>query len=171
MDVLTFKAPKAKAVGACTSTDLSAMKTKLADANTTFTDVFKAIGPGCQACVFSAQADGFWQPIVWVPDVASGYAMINFGACYVNVPGGSTACGKGVQDDQQCLTTACPSPDCDGTDMGKACLASAGSGACKTYEAEVTTGCGANAKTLDSTCGDLTIAVNFMCGSGSLDGT
>jgi hypothetical protein len=169
-DVLAFKSPNANMNGACTDTDLTNLKTKFNDANATFTDVYNAVGASCQKCVFSSQMDANWQPIVWVPDMAGGMAMVNFGACYVNVPGGSMACGKGVQDDQQCLTTACPSPDCDGTDMGQSCIGAAAMGDCMMYETEFTTGCGSASKTLDTTCGDLLIAINFMCGNGSLDG-
>jgi hypothetical protein len=169
-DIIAFKAPNANMTGACSDTDMTNLKTKFNDANASFTDVYNAIGASCQKCVFSSQMDANWQPIVWAPDMMSGTALVNFGACYVNVPGGSMACGKGVEDDEQCLETACPSPDCDGTDMGQSCISSADMGTCMTYSTEYTTGCGSAAKTLDTTCGDLLIAINFMCGNGSLDG-
>jgi hypothetical protein len=171
-DIMAFKSPSANMLGACSDTDLSNLKTKFNDAMATFMDLYTAVGASCQKCVFSNSTDSNWQEIVWLPDMATGMgnAMINFGACYVSVPGGSAACGKGVEDDQQCLTTACPSPDCDGTDMGQSCIGSAAMGDCMMYETEYTTGCGSAAKTLDATCGDALIAINFMCGNGSLDG-
>jgi hypothetical protein len=175
-DILPWKVPVASP-GACTAADMSALRSKVMDANATFDDVYNAVSSTCASCVFSDQASANYQPIVWSPDMAAGTAFVNFGACYAVAPGGSAACGKAFQDEQSCLETACPRPDCDGTDMGQTCQSSAAMGACMKYASEVLTGCGSNTATLDKACGSgasitdsfMTI-VDVVCGSGPGDG-
>ena len=103
-----FKSPNFDLVRVCSSADIAALNKEASDTTATFTDLFNSVPPACQACVFSSQNDATWQIIVWQPDMASGTAFVNFGACYAVAPGGSVACGKGISDDEFCLTDACP---------------------------------------------------------------
>jgi hypothetical protein len=171
-DVPTWQAPSAASDGACNAADIAALTSNFNSMTATFTDGYNAISATCRTCVFSNQTDTHWQAIVWAPDMATGMgnAFVNYGACYALVPNGSAACGKGVQDFQDCATAACPSPDCDGSDMGQTCVDSAVMGVCMQYDSEQTTGCGSAQTTLDNTCGDALTAINFMCGTGTLDG-
>ena len=161
-----WKAPKTGTTGACSSADIAALNAKAADTTATFTDLYMSIPAACQACVFSAEMDATWQPIVWSPDMASGTAFVNFGACYDVAPSGSAACGKGVQDDEFCLEAACPDTCTDQT----GCLNSADSGVCKTQGDEVTTGCGSAVTSLNAKCSKFIDGITIVCGSGSVDG-
>ena len=162
-DIIAWKAPKAASPGSCSPTDMANLTAKFNDDNATYMDIYTAIGATCQACVFSNQADTNWQEIVWSPDMASGNAFVNFGACYDLAPGGSAACGKGVQDDQFCYEAACPDACTD--QMG--CSTTASSGVCMMYDSEVTSGCGSAVTALDKDCSDAIDAIQFQCGNGT----
>jgi hypothetical protein len=158
-----WKAP-APAPGACSAADMSAFASKADDPAATFKDLYAAVSSTCEQCLFSDQAGATWQPVVWSPDMASNMAFINFGACYAVV--GSAACGKAVQDDQYCLTSACSGecPDNQG------CTAAAAMGDCYMYETAQKNVCGSNTHSLDAMCGKFLDAVNVVCGSGPSDG-
>jgi hypothetical protein len=162
-----WKAPKTGSAGSCSDTEIAAINTKAMDANATFTDLYNAItSAGCKSCVFSSEMDANWQPIVWSPDMASGTAFVNFGACYDVAPSGSAACGKGVQDDEFCLTAACPTTCTD--QMG--CVSAADTGACKAQGDEVTSGCGSALTQLNAKCSKFISGLTVVCGAGAGDG-
>ena len=159
-----WKAPKTGTTGACSATDLANINAKAADTSATFSDLFNAItNPTCQACVFSTETDATWQTIVWSPDMASGTAFVNFGACYDLAPSGSAACGKGVQDDEFCLEAACPTTCTD----QQGCITAAATGVCKAQGDEVTSGCGSAVTSLNAKCSKFADGLAIVCGSGA----
>jgi hypothetical protein len=133
------------------------------DTTATFTDIYNSVSPSCQTCVFSSLNDPTWQVIVWDPNMSSGSAFVNFGACYGVAPGGSAACGKGVQDDEFCLETACPPASCS-DQMGCDQAAVAAGGTCAQYNQEVSTGCGSNLTALNNVCNTFIDGVTVVCG-------
>jgi hypothetical protein len=161
----TYKSAKGGQNGACTAGDISAVMTKLNDAMATFTDVYNAVGANCQKCMFASSGDANWALITWDPDMASGTAFVDYGACFELAPGGSAACGKGVQDDQFCLDMACPQTCTD----QQGCVTSASMGGCMAQDAEVTSGCGSSLTALNAKCGKFVDALNTVCGGGASD--
>jgi hypothetical protein len=165
----TWKAPKSGVGGSCSASDITAFDAAANKTGATFTDLFNSItaSPACQACIFSTEMDANWQPIVWSPDQASGTAFVNFGACYAAAPGGTAACGKGVQDDEFCILAACPTATC--TDQ-TGCVNAAEMDQCKTQNAEVTTGCGSALTKLNTACGKFLDGLKTVCAGAAGDG-
>ena len=151
--------------GACTPTDVAAVQTQLNNSMATFMDVYSAVSASCQGCMFASSADANWALITWDPDMASGTAFVDYGVCFEKAPGGSMACGKGVQDDQFCLDMACPSTCTDQT----GCVQTASMGGCMAQDAEVTSGCGSSLTALNAKCGKFVDALNTVCGGGASD--
>ena len=144
------KHPAPNSAGSCASQDLDALAKKAADPNATLTDLFNVVGdPTCSACVFSAQGDPNWQPIVWSPDQASGDGFVNIGSCYAVANGGSAACGKGAQDDEFCEELVC-----DAACTSPACAASAMDGPWRLTHDAKTDGCGSAIDVLNAECSD-----------------
>jgi hypothetical protein len=164
----SWKAPAAGTQGACSPSDIAAIDEKVNDVTATFTDIFHAIANDtCRQCVFSSLADPTWQPLVWDPDMASGTAFLNYGACYALAPGGSSACGAAMQEEQFCLDAACPDPDC--TTQGN-CASIAEQGECSVTSAAFASTCGAAPSKLDAACAKVTDVVNVACGAPTLEG-
>jgi hypothetical protein len=151
--------------GACSAADVSAVMTQLNNTMATFMDVYNAVSASCQGCMFAASGDANWALITWDPDMASGTAFVDYGVCFEKAPGGSAACGKGVQDDQFCLDMACPQTCTD----QQGCVSSASMGGCMAQDSEVTTGCGSSLTALNAKCGKFIDALNTVCGGGASD--
>jgi hypothetical protein len=163
----TWKAPTAGTTGACSSGELFGLAKAAADPGKSFTDLYAALTTdACRACVFSAQADDHWQPIVWAPSKASGAAFLNFGACFDVASGGSAACGGAVQDDELCLAAACPATCLDQV----TCLNQASLDVCATRGTTVSTACGASSTALFATCDTFMDGVRVVCGPAIVDG-
>jgi hypothetical protein len=163
----TWKPPATGAPTACSVDDIAAIKTLVDSSTTTFTDLFKGIpSDRCRACVFSNSGDSQWQLAVWDPDMTSGNAFVNVGACYALAAGGSAACGAGVQDDQFCLGLAC-ADTC--TDLA-ACNDSANASVCKDEFAEMNASCGTQLTQLDAQCDTFVDDVKIVCGDAPADG-
>jgi hypothetical protein len=157
-----WRAPKVTP-GACSAVDIQAINTKITDTSATFTDIYNSVSPSCQSCVFSNQNDATWQVLVWDPNMAAGTAFVNFGACYAVAPGGSAACGKGVEDDEFCVETACPQGTC--TDQnGCATTAVGAGGTCAQYAQALQVGCGSNMTALNNVCNTFIDGVTVVCG-------
>jgi hypothetical protein len=168
-DIPEFKPPIAMS-GACTDADVAAFTAETAKTTSTFTDVYEALATdACRQCVFSTQASANWQLFVWSPDMNSGSAFVNDGACYAAVPGGSAACGKAVQDEKTCLERACPQPECGFMDAAAGCVAAANAGNCKTYDDAIMTACASSRAALDAACSDVVAMMKVLCGGGSSD--
>jgi hypothetical protein len=160
-----YKSPKSGQNGSCSATDISAVSTQLNNSMATFMDVYNAVSATCQKCMFASSGDANWALITWDPDMASGTAFVDYGACFELAPGGSMACGKGIQDDQFCLDMACPQTCTD--QMG--CVMTATSGGCMAQDAEVTSGCGSSVTALNAKCGKFIDALTTVCGGGAGD--
>jgi hypothetical protein len=166
----TWKAPNSALAGGCSASDIAAFSTAANKTGATFTDLYTSVmgSPSCVACIFSTEMDANWQPIVWSPDQMSGTAFVNFGACYAEAPGGSAACGQGVQDDEFCVEAACPMMTC--TDQ-TGCVQAAEMDQCKTQNAEVTSGCGASLTKLNTSCGKFLDGLKTFCAGNGDGGT
>jgi hypothetical protein len=167
-DIIPWK-PPTTAPGACTQMDVDAVKPLLASAATSFTDIYNALGNSCRQCMFSEMTSANWQPIVWSPDMAAGTAIVNYGACFAAASGGSAACGKATEDDQQCLDLACSAPGCN-IAAPPDCTGTAQMGACLMYENTMTGACGANLMMLGAQCNTVLGMMNVLCGTSPDDG-
>jgi hypothetical protein len=157
-----WRAPKVTP-GACTAIDIQSIQTKAMDTTATFTDIYNAVSPSCQTCVFSSLNDANWQPLVWDPNMMAGSAFVNFGACYAVAPGGSSACGGSVQNEEWCLETACP-PDSCTDQMGCDSTAVGAGGTCAQYYNATQSGCGSNMTSLNGVCSTFIDGVTVVCG-------
>jgi hypothetical protein len=164
--IFPWKAPASNTQGSCSENDLATLSKVINDPNASFQSVYDSLkgSPSCQSCVFSSQSDANWQPIVWSPDQASGNAFVNYGACFAVAPGGTFACGKGIEDDELCFEAACPYDTC--TDQN-GCATQADQGVCAQYSKEATVGCGSAINSLDSACGDFVNELRIVCGNGT----
>lgn len=156
-----WKAPKGNTVGACSQAELDIIEQTSGDANKSFTDLYNAMtSDTCRACVFSVETDANWQPIVWSPTKESGAAFLNFGACFATAAGGSTACGKALQDDEFCLQAACPDICTDQA----ACLNVAGLDTCAPPGTVVRGSCGPASGAVFKTCDTFIDGLRAVCG-------
>jgi hypothetical protein len=163
-EIFPWKAPAPNTQGSCSESDLSALKTQINDPNASFQSVYDALSAPCQGCVFSSQSDPNWQPIVWSPDKASGNAFVNYGACFAVAPGGTFACGKGVEDNELCIEAACPYDTC--MDQ-QGCAQSAEGSMCAVYNKETISGCGNAIDQLSNACNDFVNEIRIVCGGGT----
>lgn len=158
----TWKPPKSGTMGACSEAELEIIQQTSADTNKSFTDLYDAMtSDTCRACVFSVETDANWQPIVWSPTKESGAAFLNFGACFATASGGSAACGKALQDDEFCLTSACPDICTDQT----ACLNVAGLDSCAPQGTVVHNACGPAPGSVYKTCDTFIDGLRAVCGA------
>jgi hypothetical protein len=161
-----WKPPPAKQ-NVCTAADITAFETNL-NASGTYLDLIKGLPAACGACILGKEADSTW-PFV-VTDDKGELGFFNYGACYARAPGGSEACGKGVQYSEFCITASCS--DCASDSESTACESdTATQTACSTnFDADIQAGCGsdqAKLQALDDACGKATLAVAVLCGGGA----
>jgi hypothetical protein len=164
--VPAWKVPSPVAPGACSTNDLAILAAQIENSNTTWTAVYDAIpSASCRGCVFSKRDDPNWQVAVWDPDMASGIAFVNYGACFALAPGGSDACGAAIQDDQFCVEAACAQTCTD----QQGCVSEASMGVCAAQDGAITTSCGTQLTQLNAACGQFIDAVKLVCGGGAPD--
>jgi hypothetical protein len=172
-------APATQMPGACSPDELTTLNTKIQDGQSTFLDVYNAVGASCQKCVFSNAGDANWQFFVFVPDLAAEQTAVKMqttepvfqnvtGPCFQFLSSGGAACGEAQTKADECDQTACAG--CVDPADSKACDMAA----CASQFGAVGTSCGDATKqaSLDAACGistgafDVSKALAGACGGG-----
>jgi len=159
---VTWKAPPARQTNRCNSSDITFFNTNLekippADLETQM----RARNANCGACVYSAEADAAWTPMV---KMADGTYLRNFGACFARRQNGTNACGEAIHVEQLCLTKVCLQCTVTQFDTCTETAMTAVDGACKGEVTTFQTTCDNGTSNIYSQCLTIGEGIGLMCG-------
>ena len=164
--ITPWKAPPAVS-SACSASDMTYFASVAA--NQTWLGVeslMKTRNQRCAQCIFSHDTDAVWRPVIY--SGTEGNAWVNYGACFARTPGGSEACGRGVDAWSDCYGKVCDATAC-GTDAAlKTCYASPTvQASCDGYNP--TTICGGSSQyaSLNNVCGTYIEVARALCAAGN----